>query len=74
MCSIAKKAVIIFTGLAKPAQMASEMTIIAELAAAGTLVPVTGATYPMDHSAAAYQQVLGRKVCSTVITFTSHTA
>lgn len=66
-----KKAMIVFTGLARPAEMANDLVLVAELAAAGTLVPVIGATYPMEHAAAAYEQVdSGRKVGSTVIRLT----
>lgn len=64
-----KKAAIVFTGLAKPAQMAKNLAFLAELAEAGKLVPVIGSTHSMGNAAAAHYRVeTGHKVGSAVIT------
>jgi len=64
-----KKAAIVFTGLAKPAQMVKNLVFIAELAEAGKLVPVIGSTHPMRNAADAHRHVeTGHKVGSAVIT------
>jgi len=63
-----KRAMIVLTGLAKPAAMAEDLKVIAELAAAQAIAPVIGATYPMEQAPAAFGHVEGgRKVGSTVI-------
>jgi NADPH:quinone reductase-like Zn-dependent oxidoreductase len=64
-----KKAAIVFTGLAKPAQMVKNLVFIGGLAEAGNFVPVIGSTHPMKDAADAHRRVeTGRKVGSAVIT------
>ncbi len=67
-----KKAAIVFTGLAKPAQMVKNLVFIAELAEAGKLVPLVGSTHPMRNAADAHRHVeTGHKVGSAVITISA---
>lgn len=64
-----KKAAIVFTGLAKPAEMARNLIFIGKLAESGTFVPVIGTTHSMEEAAEAHRLVeTGRKVGSAVIT------
>ncbi|MET4705827.1 NADPH:quinone reductase-like Zn-dependent oxidoreductase [Frigoribacterium sp. UYMn621] len=63
-----KKATILFTGLAKPAEMAKDLRFIAGLAAAGEFVPTIGTASPMGEAADVYTLVgSGRKVGSAVV-------
>jgi NADPH:quinone reductase-like Zn-dependent oxidoreductase len=65
-----KRAAIAFTGLAKPAVMASNLEYIGELVESGDFVPVIDTTHPMEQAAAAHRHVeSGRKTGSAVITF-----
>jgi NADPH:quinone reductase-like Zn-dependent oxidoreductase len=52
-----KKAAIVFTGLAKPAQMVKNLVFIGGLAEAGNFVPVIGSTHPMEDAADAHRRV-----------------
>ena len=64
-----KKAGIVFTGLAKAAELTRNLAFIAELAEAGKFVPVIGATYPIEQSADAHRLVdTGHKSGSAVVT------
>lgn len=63
-----QKATILFTGLAKPAEMAKDLRFIAGLVAAGAFMPTIGTISPMDNAAQVYTSVgSGRKVGSAVI-------
>jgi NADPH:quinone reductase-like Zn-dependent oxidoreductase len=64
-----KKATILFTGLAKPAEMAKDLRFITALVAIGEFVPTIGTVSSMDEAAAVYTLVgSARKVGSAVIT------
>ena len=64
-----KKAAVVFTGLAKPAQMWRNLVFIGELAEAGSFLPVIGSTQSMEDGAHAHRQVeTGHKRGSAVIT------
>lgn len=63
-----KKARILFTGLAKPAEMAKNLDVLTRMAEAGSLVPVIGSVHQMGQASQAYDHVAsGRKVGSAVI-------
>ncbi len=63
-----KRALIIFTGLAKPIEMAKDLRLVADLAATGRFVPTIGTVSPMDNAADVYTLVgSGRKVGSAVV-------
>ncbi|MGC5222565.1 NAD(P)-dependent alcohol dehydrogenase [Micromonospora sp. DT81.3] len=63
-----KKAAITFTGLAKPAELAKNLSFIAELAESGEFVPVIGATHPIERAAEAHRLVdTGHKTGSAVL-------
>lgn len=65
-----KKAAIAFTGLAKPAEMARNLALIAELAESRRFVPVIDTTHPMERAAEAHRHVdAGHKAGSAVVTF-----
>lgn len=64
-----KRAAIAFTGLAKPAELAKNLALIAGLAETGQYVPVIGATHPIERAAEAHRLVdTGHKTGSAVIT------
>lgn len=64
-----KKAAIVFTGLAKPAEMLKNLVFVGDLAKSGKFVPVIGATHTMEEASEAHRLVeSGRKVGSAVIT------
>jgi NADPH:quinone reductase-like Zn-dependent oxidoreductase len=64
-----KKAAIVFTGLAKPAELAKNLAFLAKLAETGAYVPVIGATHPIEQAAEAHRLVeTGHKTGSAVIT------
>jgi len=65
-----KKAAILFTGLAKPAEMARDLASLRELADQGALVPFTSSVHPVEEAAEAHRIVeAGHKRGSAVITF-----
>lgn len=65
-----KKAAILFTGLAKPADMARNLAYLRELADQGALVPFISSVHPIEEAAEAHRVVeTGHKRGSTVITF-----
>lgn len=67
-----KKAGIVFTGLAKPAEMVQNLVFVRELAEADKYVSVIGSTHSMHDAAEAYRLVeTGRKVGSAVIAIAS---
>ncbi len=67
-----KRAAIVFTGLAKPAELRRNLAFIAELAETGSFVPVIGATYPIEEAAEAHRLVdTGHKTGSAVITIST---
>jgi NADPH:quinone reductase-like Zn-dependent oxidoreductase len=64
-----RRAAIAFTGLAEPAEMAKNLTVLGRLAETGRLVPVIDTVHPLADAAAAHRHVgTGRKVGSAVLT------
>ena len=64
-----RKAAIVFTGLAKPAEMARNLASVARLAESGEFIPVIDTVHPLEHAADAYRHVeTGHKSGSAVIT------
>ncbi|WP_198417171.1 NAD(P)-dependent alcohol dehydrogenase [Cryobacterium sinapicolor] len=64
-----KKAAVVFTGLAKPAQIVKNLVFIGKLAEAGRFLPVIGSTHAMGDAAHAHRQVeSGHKRGSAVLT------
>ena len=50
-----RKAAIVFTGLAKPAEMARNLASVARLAESGEFIPVIDTVHPLEHAADAYR-------------------
>lgn len=65
-----KKAAIVFTGLAKPEEMAKNLVFLGNLAESSALVPFIGQSHPMVDAAKSHRHVeTGHKRGSAVITF-----
>jgi NADPH:quinone reductase-like Zn-dependent oxidoreductase len=65
-----RKAAILFTGLAPQADMAQNLTFLAELVDQGALVPLVSSVHPIEQAAEAHRLVeTGHKRGSVVITF-----
>ena len=64
-----RRAAIVFTGLAKPAEMAKNLTVLGRLAESGRLVPVIDTVHLLAEAAAAHRHVgTGHKAGSAVLT------
>ncbi|MGC5224473.1 NAD(P)-dependent alcohol dehydrogenase [Micromonospora sp. DT81.3] len=65
-----RKAAILFTGLAKPAEMARNFAYLRELVEQGALVPLISSVHPIEQAAESHRVVeTGHKRGSAVITF-----